>query len=91
MLGGEPVEERTAVVEPEPDPRMALEGLEHRLVGGPVDLLDHPAEVADRLVVVEDEGESEARRRRSTLLPSPMSSRRFDPGGPAGVCFGAVY
>jgi hypothetical protein len=38
---------------------MALERADHRLVRLAVDVLDYPAEVAHRLVVVDDEGERE--------------------------------
>jgi hypothetical protein len=50
---------------------MALEGADHRLVGPLEDLLDDPAEVADRLVVVEDEGE------RDPLVQVPFSDVRW--------------
>ena len=41
---------------------MALEGADHRLVGLVEDLLEDPAEVAHRLVVVDDERERDPRR-----------------------------
>ena len=54
-------EERPGVVERrDADARVPLERLEHRQVRRVVDLGEHPAEVADRLVVVEDEGEGDA-------------------------------
>jgi hypothetical protein len=40
-------------VEGEVDARVVLEGLEHRQVGALVGLGNHPAEVADGLVIVE--------------------------------------
>jgi hypothetical protein len=44
-------------VEGDPDARVTLEGLDHGQVGALVRLRDHPAEVADRLVVVERQGQ----------------------------------
>ena len=73
MLGDQPLEERTRVVEGEADARVALEGLDHRQVGVAVGLLDDPAEVADRLVVVEGQGEGDATRTR-TGLPGGFAS-----------------
>ena len=52
-----PVEQRAAVVQGDPHRRVALERLDHRQVRLLVDLRDDPAEVADRLVVVEGERE----------------------------------
>ena len=56
-LVAQPLEQRPGVVEGQPDARVALEGLEHRQVGLVVDVGEDPAEVADRLVVVDGEGE----------------------------------
>ena len=56
-----------AVVEGEADAGMALEGLEHRQVGPVVRLGDDPAEVADRLVVVEGQGERDPPRHAGSL------------------------
>ena len=80
------------VVERDPDAGMALQRLDHRLVGLVVDLVEHPAEVADRLVVVDRQGERDrgghrsARRRScrrdprwrrpSALGPAPRPRRR---------------
>ncbi len=61
LLGHQPLEEGTAVVQADPDARMPLERGEHRLVGGPEGVLDDPAEVAHRLVVVDHEGERDTR------------------------------
>ena len=59
-LGGKPLEQGTGVVEREADARVALQRLEHRQVGAVVDLGEHPAEVAHRLVVVDREGQRDA-------------------------------
>ena len=56
-LRGEPLQERAGVVERQPDTRVALERLEHRAVRALVDLREHPAEVANRLVIVDREGQ----------------------------------
>jgi hypothetical protein len=42
-------------VEAEPDARVPLEGVEHRRVGVLINVFDDPAEVADRLVVMDYE------------------------------------
>jgi hypothetical protein len=52
-LGAEPGKEGAGVVEGDADPGMTLEGADHREVGPVVGLGDHPAEVADGLVIVE--------------------------------------
>ena len=56
MLGDQPLEERTRVVEREAHARVPVEGFDHRQVGMTMGVLDDPAEVADRLVVVEGQG-----------------------------------
>ena len=65
---------------------MALERLEHRQVGPVVGLGDDPAEVADRLVVVERQGERDATGQSDSSLGAglvrtgyhpPPSQRRF--------------
>jgi hypothetical protein len=56
-LGAQPGQERAGVVEGEADAGMTLEGVEHRTVGVLEGLGDHPAEVADGLVVVEGQGQ----------------------------------
>ena len=49
----------------EPDRRVALEGLQHRQVGAIEGLGNDPPEVADRLVVVERQGEGNSTRHAS--------------------------
>ena len=61
-LGDEPLEQGAGVVEREPHAGMALERVDHRLVGLLEDLREDPAEVADRLVVVERERQRDPRR-----------------------------
>ena len=56
-LRAQPVEQGAGVMEGDPDAGVALEGLDHRQVGVLVRLGDDPAEVADRLVVVEGQGQ----------------------------------
>ena len=72
-LGRQPLEQRARVVQREPDARVALEGRDHRQVGLLVHLGEHPAEVADRLVVVDGEGERDAGCHRA--LPSRCRQR----------------
>ena len=59
-VGCQPGQQRPGVVHAETDPRMALEGVEHRRVGVLVDVGDDPAEVADGLMVVDYESERDA-------------------------------
>ena len=59
-LGAEPLEQGTGVVESDANAGVALEGLDHRQVGAVVGLGDDPAEVADRLMVVERESQADA-------------------------------
>ena len=61
-LGAQPLQQRPGVVQPDADLGMPLERLDHRLVGLLEDLLEDPAEVADRLVVVERQRERDPRR-----------------------------
>ena len=56
-LGRHPLEQRPGVVQREAHRGMAFQGADHRLVRLVVDVFDHPAEVAHRLVVVNDESE----------------------------------
>ena len=60
---------------------MALERLDHRLVGLLVDLRDDPAEVADRLVVVDGQRERDPRR---PWRPVGLSRLRSRAGAGAG-------
>jgi hypothetical protein len=60
----QPLEEGAAVVERQADGRMALEGLDHRQVGLVEDLRQDPPEVADRLMVVDRQGERDPGRHR---------------------------
>ena len=64
-LGGEPGQQRAGVVERQPYPVMTLQRLEHREIGLVIDLGEDPAEVPDRLVVVEREGQRDAGRHRA--------------------------
>ena len=63
-LQPQPFEQRTAVVERQADGRMTLEGLDHRQVRLVVDLRQDPPEVADRLMVVDRQGERDPGRHR---------------------------
>ena len=56
-FGTQPFEQRPRVVQRQANVRMAFERRDHRLVGLLEDLREHPAEVADRLVVVDGERE----------------------------------
>ena len=75
-LGRQPLEQRARVVQRQPDARVALERLDHRQVGLLVDLGEHPAEVADRLVVVDGEGERDAGRPPCASVRDAVSARR---------------
>ena len=79
LVGVEPLEQRPGVVQRHAHARMALERPDHRLVGALVDLVDDPAEVAHRLVVVEDQRERDARRHvgaaRGTPSAAPAAGR----------------
>ena len=85
----DPVEEGAAVVEGELDARVALERLEHRQIGALVGLGDDPAEVADRLVVVERQCQSDPPRHtlsQGCRSPIALSVTIGDPGrGPSGT------
>ena len=59
-IGLEPVEEGPRVVEAKAHSRVPLQGGQHGLVGGPEVVLEDEAEVAHRLVVVEDQRERDA-------------------------------
>src|SRR6185369_16668877 len=76
-LRAEPGEEGAGVVEGKADPGMALEGADHREVGAVVGLGDDPAEVADRLVVVE-------RQRQRDPASHAVSSVRVKVDGAVG-------
>ena len=62
-VGLEPLEQRAGVVQAEAHAGVALQGGQQRLVGGPVVVLEDEAEVAHRLMVVEDERERDASAR----------------------------
>ena len=64
---------------------MALERLDHRLVGLLEDLGEDPAEVADRLVVVDRERERDARRHRALLSPASVDGRSRRPASTIGT------
>ena len=74
-VGGQPLQQRPGVVQPQPDPGMPLQGVEHRRVGVLVDVLDDPAEVADRLMVVDYQSE------RDAAAQSGLSPLRWPRGG----------
>ena len=61
----EPFEERAGVVQGKADRRVTVERLQHRQVGALVCFLNDPAEVPDRLVIVEREGEADLSRHRT--------------------------
>ena len=61
LLRLQPLEQRPGVVEPDPHARVTVEGVEHRAVREAVVVLEDEPEVADRLMVVEDEREVDAR------------------------------
>ncbi len=69
LVPAQPVEERPRVVQGEADRRVPFDRLEHRPIGLLVDLADHPAEVADRLVVVDREGEGDPGRHAAQAAP----------------------
>ena len=73
-LGAQPVEQRTRVVERQADVRMALERVDHRLIGLLEDLRDDPAEVADRLVVVDGQCKRDAGCHRPPTRPRSRAS-----------------
>ena len=56
-LGGHPFQQRAGVVEREAHAGMAFDRLDHRAVRPVADLGEHPAEVADRLMVVDRQGQ----------------------------------
>ena len=82
-LRSQPLQQRARVMERQADARMALEGLEHRQVGLAVDVGKHPAEVADRLVVMDRQGERDAgghvgaRDRRPRAGSAGLGGHRF--------------
>ena len=84
LLDDHPLEERARVVEADANAGMPLEGGQHRLVGRPERLLDDPPEVAHGLMVVEDEGERDARRHGirspSDCGPEPARCRSIRAG-----------
>ena len=53
---------------------MALERVDHRLVGLLVDLGDDPAEVADRLMVVEGQGQRDAPNHAASRQPASVTA-----------------
>jgi hypothetical protein len=61
-LRDEPVEQRHRCNAATDDAGMSLEGIDHRFVAPSRDLGEDPAEVADRLVVMEGERQRDARR-----------------------------
>ena len=82
LLGAQPVEERPRVMEREADPRVAFQRRDHRLVGLSEDLGEDPAEVPDRLVVVDRERERDPRShagRLSRPRSRPAHSRPWPP------------
>ena len=72
MPARQPLQQRSGVVKSDPDGGVALEGLDHRQIRGPVRLLDDPAKVADRLMVVERQRKSDATGQ--SRLPAGPSS-----------------
>ncbi len=83
VLQVEPLQEGSRVVEAASDRRVTQEQVDHRPVGLLVHVLEHPAEVADRLVVVERQGERDPGRLRTarhgiTALGGRRSGRRPD-------------
>ena len=88
LVGLEPVEEGTGVVEAEAHPGMPLQGSQQGLVGGPVVVLEDEAEVAHRLVVVEDERERDASVSHGGIMLSDdvlmTGRRRVGRSAPAG-------
>jgi len=83
-LRAQPVEEGTGVVQGDPDAGMPLQGVDHRPIGLVVDVREDPPEVADGLVVVEREGERDARGHETSLgwwarpppQPASVTTRR---------------
>ncbi len=74
-LGSQPVQQGTGVVEPEPDARVSLQGLDHGQVGRIVVGRDDVSEVAHRLVVVQHERQGDASvHRRRILSGRPVSA-----------------
>src|SRR5688572_17805719 len=71
-----PLEQRSGDVQHVRDARMAGERLEQRPVGAGRRLLDHPAEVADRLVAVEVEDEAQWSRRSRRRTHRRRRNRR---------------
>ena len=60
-LGAQPFEQRTRVVQGQPDVRVALQRFHHRPIRLVENLGEDPAEVADGLMVVDREGERDPR------------------------------
>ncbi len=71
----QPLEQRSAVVEADPDARMPLERPQQGFVGLAVDVLEDPAEVADGLMVMDDQGEGDAAAHRRAQ-PASVTTRR---------------
>jgi hypothetical protein len=71
----EPLEQRPGVMQAEMDARVALDGGDHRLVRPLEDVREDPAEVADRLMVVEDHRQRDpASRPRGHPAPTSTSA-----------------
>ena len=79
-FGDQPIEQGPRVVERQPDVRVPLERIDHRRVGLLEDLREDPAEVPDRLMVVECERQRDARRRHDR---QPASVTSGSSGGAA--------
>ena len=59
MLPRKPFEQRAGIVQPHSNFGMALQMFDERQVGALVDVLEHGIEIADRLVAVDQENETE--------------------------------
>ncbi len=79
-LGRQPLEQRARVVQRQPDAGVALERLEHRQVGLAVDLREHPAEVADGLVIVDRQRQRDPRGHRFLRWCRATGRARLGPG-----------
>ena len=75
-VGGHPLQQRPGVVQAEVDAGVPLERVEHGRVGVLENVLDDPAEVADGLVVVDDECEGNGSSHRMDSLPGQSAGSR---------------
>ena len=76
MVGIEPFHQVAARVQADAQRRILFEQIEKRLVAVPIRLLENAVEVADRLVIVQDEGKVNGWRHRRHLQGAAAKAAR---------------